>query len=494
VPDASASYKRVLADHERRDYAQAIRNYDEAIRLKPDYAMAYYSRGVAYHDEGNYDLAIQDYTEALRLKPEDARTYYNRGVAHSDNGDYAQAIRDYSEALRIQPDDEWAYENRGWAHHQREDFDQAIRDYSEAIRLDPKDANTYANRCSAYGMKRRPDQALRDCNESLRMRPSHASTLDSRALAYWLRGDQDRARDDLESARKIDPSLPTWQNRFREFEELAAGTTELEVSKAEGRDQEWPEEPLAAALSETECLSCDGTDEQATASLSDFDGKWVLEIADVDNLSDVDRQIVEVTNGKSRVEVSFNGWHGTIAMEIDIYGKLVGIGTVNGLGRESRNAPVNFVSDYDAKGFQEDVLFGNRLNSTLRIKLTRDELEASGESGKRATNSLPDFDGEWILEIREPTQMPNGDKVPVDIVDGEFTANVSANGWRGTVSGTIDRNGILVATGSLRKPSRPSALLKWSSEPSGERYIAKVPATTLWLAMTFEVSLSRSAL
>jgi hypothetical protein len=116
-------------------------------------------------------------------------------------------------------------------------------------------------------------------------------------------------------------------------------------------------------------------------------------------------------------------------------------------------------------------------------------------SGAKATlEPAGHFDGEWVLEIREPAQMPTGDKVSVDVVDGQFTANVSANGWRGTVSGEIDRYGILVATGSLRRPSRPSALLKWSSEPSGDRYIAKVPATTLWLAMTFEVSLSRAAM
>ncbi len=89
--------------------------------------------------------------------------------------------------------------------------------------------------------------------------------------------------------------------------------------------------------------------------------------------------------------------------------------------------------------------------------------------------------------------MPSGDKVNVNVVDGRFTANVSANGWTGSVSGRIDRSGILVASGYLRKPSKPAALLKWSSEPSGNRYNAKIPATTHWLDMTFEVSLSRSA-
>ncbi len=40
----------------------------------------------------------------------------------------------------------------------------------------------------------------------------------SRARAYWLRGEQDKAREDLKRARHLDPSYPTWQERFREFE------------------------------------------------------------------------------------------------------------------------------------------------------------------------------------------------------------------------------------------------------------------------------------
>jgi hypothetical protein len=125
------------------------------------------------------------------------------------------------------------------------------------------------------------------------------------------------------------------------------------------------------------------------------------------------------------------------------------------------------------------------------------ESQVAAAPGEEQQAALPEaddeIDGEWVLEIREPSYMPSGDKVTVNVVDGRFTANVSANGWRGSVSGRIDRSGILVASGYLRNPPRPSALLKWSSEPSGNRYNAKIPAITNWLSMTFEVSLSRSA-
>ena len=51
-----------------------------------------------------------------------------------------------------------------------------------------------------------------------RLSPDEPDILDSQALAYWLLGDQDKARQDLDRARQIEPSFPSWQDRFHEFE------------------------------------------------------------------------------------------------------------------------------------------------------------------------------------------------------------------------------------------------------------------------------------
>jgi hypothetical protein len=154
-------------------------------------------------------------------------------------------------------------------------------------------------------------------------------------------------------------------------------TTKVECSSTPCEDKN---EGAVASLPDnqsTQEISAQPSKNVAKAIPEKFDGKWVFEISDVDNLSNVDRQIVEVRNGNSRAEVSFNGWHGTIALEIDKFGKLTGSGTVNGLGFGKRNALVKFTSVYDAGGFREDVLSGNRLNQTFRIKLTRETDDGS---------------------------------------------------------------------------------------------------------------------
>jgi len=48
---------------------EAIRQYQEAIRLKPDYAEAHNNLGIALVRNSQSDEAVRQFQEALRLKP-----------------------------------------------------------------------------------------------------------------------------------------------------------------------------------------------------------------------------------------------------------------------------------------------------------------------------------------------------------------------------------------------------------------------------------------
>ncbi len=92
-----------------------MKDYTEAIRLKPDYAEAYISRGKARAAKGDLDGAVKDCTEAIRLKPDYAEAYNNRGNARAEKGNFDGALKDFAEAIRLKPDYADAYYNRGVA-------------------------------------------------------------------------------------------------------------------------------------------------------------------------------------------------------------------------------------------------------------------------------------------------------------------------------------------------------------------------------------------
>ena len=61
----------------------------------------YVNRGIAYADDGEYGRAIRDFNQALRLNPNYARAYYNRGLAYRRIGEYERARSDFNKALAL---------------------------------------------------------------------------------------------------------------------------------------------------------------------------------------------------------------------------------------------------------------------------------------------------------------------------------------------------------------------------------------------------------
>jgi tetratricopeptide (TPR) repeat protein len=62
---------------------------------------AYRGRGAAYQVLGEYKRSIQDFDEAIRLDPENAMAYYNRGISYSNLGKLEEAERDFAKAKEL---------------------------------------------------------------------------------------------------------------------------------------------------------------------------------------------------------------------------------------------------------------------------------------------------------------------------------------------------------------------------------------------------------
>ncbi|MGJ5630492.1 tetratricopeptide repeat protein, partial [Nostoc sp. CALU 1950] len=74
------------------DKQAAIEDYNQAIKINPNYALAYYNRGVARYELGDKQAAIEDYNQAIKNDPNYVNAYYNLGLAYSTLGDKQAAI------------------------------------------------------------------------------------------------------------------------------------------------------------------------------------------------------------------------------------------------------------------------------------------------------------------------------------------------------------------------------------------------------------------
>ncbi len=182
----------------------AITDYDTAIRLKPDYADAYNNRGLTKAALGQHFAAITDYDTAIRLKPDDAKAYVNRGNVKAELEQYFAAIADYDTAIRLKPDDVIAYFNRGLTKHRGlGQYFAAIADYDTAIRLKPDDAKTYLSRGLAKSRLERYFAAIADYGTAIRLKPDYVSAYYSRGLAKAELGQHFAAITDYDTAIRL---------------------------------------------------------------------------------------------------------------------------------------------------------------------------------------------------------------------------------------------------------------------------------------------------
>ena len=79
---------------------EAIKHYDNAIRISPSYQF-YGKRGLAYFKLGQYKQAIEDYNTAIRLKPDYAEAYNSRGFAYLNQGNKEMGCLDAQKACSM---------------------------------------------------------------------------------------------------------------------------------------------------------------------------------------------------------------------------------------------------------------------------------------------------------------------------------------------------------------------------------------------------------
>jgi len=89
----------------------AIKEYQEALRINPEHGEAHFSLGIVFHKKGLFNEAISEYRDALKIVPGSADVHTNLGAALADMGFHNEAIKEFQEALRINPEDLIAQKN-----------------------------------------------------------------------------------------------------------------------------------------------------------------------------------------------------------------------------------------------------------------------------------------------------------------------------------------------------------------------------------------------
>jgi tetratricopeptide (TPR) repeat protein len=186
---------------------EAIRVFENALRIEPDYAEGHHNLGKALWRAGKRPEAIREYEYVLRLKPDLAEEYYLLGIALWQTGKGPEAIRKYEDALRLKPDYAEAHSNLGGALAQTGKIEDAIAHYEQALRIKPDLAEAHYNLALALAQLGRAQEAIGHLELALRIKPDFAEVHYSLANGLAQTGKIEEAIAHYEQALRIKPDL-----------------------------------------------------------------------------------------------------------------------------------------------------------------------------------------------------------------------------------------------------------------------------------------------
>jgi serine/threonine-protein kinase len=194
-PEAHRLY--LLGRYELGKYSEAgwtssIRYYEQALKLDPNYALAYCGLADTYAYMGGVVMPSKEAVvkekefaqRAIQLEPQLAEAHLSLAVALGGAFDWRNAQVEFDRAIELNPNLAWAYEIYAWYLGGAGRLDEAIAKDKKAIELDP--LNSFFQAALAYYLyhARRYDDAIVQIRRTLELDP--AATLAHHLLGCCL--------------------------------------------------------------------------------------------------------------------------------------------------------------------------------------------------------------------------------------------------------------------------------------------------------------------
>ncbi|MGJ3252978.1 MAG: tetratricopeptide repeat protein [Elainellaceae cyanobacterium] len=193
---------------ETGEFEQALASLNQALRLKPDEAIAHYYRGQALEGIGSYDNAVLAYDQALASLSNPqidlaARVWMHRGNALRILKCPQEALESYDQAIAIQPQSCQALSHRAVILAMLKRRSEALASSDRAIALNSDSYEVWNNHGIILLMAGRPQEALTCFDQSIDYHPNFDKSWNNRAIALSRIGRDADAIDSIERALQL---------------------------------------------------------------------------------------------------------------------------------------------------------------------------------------------------------------------------------------------------------------------------------------------------
>ncbi len=231
---------QVLRD--RLNYSDAIKHFDKAIELDPEYSDAFYERGTCYLKIGNFVPGILDFSRALELNPRIADQVYNKVYQISYVVDLNRVITELNKIVSDHPNVSYVIFLRGFFYvaktefkkFERSDLDLGIADFNRCLQLNTTHVTAMLYRGFLYykmasleadlaSRQACYDRAMRDYVDALDLDPVSGISHYLQALCWSVMSTEEGLSPDEVVARKkrsIEELRTSFTCEFKGYERI----------------------------------------------------------------------------------------------------------------------------------------------------------------------------------------------------------------------------------------------------------------------------------
>ena len=203
--------------HNMSDELGAIPDYQRAVEIDPNFAMAYARLGAIYNNLGQYELSEQNRQKAfeLRDRASEREKLYIMSHYYSDSGQLDKGITAYELYRQTYPRDSTPFNNLASIYNQLGQFDNALENAKHAVEIDPDMVSAYWNVAVAYGGLNRVAEERATLNALFQRKGSNPGLRVGLAGLDWSEGkDADMEKELQSAATTPDGSLAALGFRF----------------------------------------------------------------------------------------------------------------------------------------------------------------------------------------------------------------------------------------------------------------------------------------
>jgi eukaryotic-like serine/threonine-protein kinase len=207
------AYWRKYRDERNPRWVQASRDSCEhALRLDDKLAAAHECLGTLYTGTGFYESAVPEFQRALLLEPTNDDAYRGLARAYERLGKLSQAEKTYRQAIDLRPHYWATYSWLGAFYYSRTRYHEAAEMFGKVISLAPESFRGYYNLGGTNIAEGRYADAIANLEHSISIRPTPTAYSNLGTAYFYVRRFDDSARSFAQSLKLNDKDYYVWWN------------------------------------------------------------------------------------------------------------------------------------------------------------------------------------------------------------------------------------------------------------------------------------------